>query len=83
MKPEAKKMSTLNICFKMKSRQNFISLAIAFLVLISSTSGSRHHQHQHPRKLHPDHERQFLAALGLSKLPTLSKDKIEIPEVLR
>jgi hypothetical protein len=54
--------------------------ASILLILLSSTGSNSSGHH---RKLHPDHERQFLAALGLSKIPTLSKDKIEIPEVLR
>jgi hypothetical protein len=52
----------------------FILLSTCFAL----SSGNRGH-----RKLHPDHERQFLAALGLSKVPTLSKYKIEIPDILR
>jgi hypothetical protein len=55
-------------------------LSFILLTLTSSGSGSGHHR---GRQLHPEHERQFLEALGLSKIPTLSKHPIEIPEVLR
>ena len=90
--PNLKKTWTMILRDKnfLKMNPNLLPKLLFLLLVFSGTchpserSHPHHHQHhRNSRKLHPEHERQFLEALGLSKIPTLTKGPIEIPEVLR